>query len=254
MERAAGKSAAEKVREWAQFALLLFTGVWSTLWGYQTFYYKEIYIPSLRPAALVISGSLEEVGRKGNMSLVRARIHAANKKDIKIWAPALWFTLKGIQISAKTESIEGLAPTSNDDQPQPDELAAYSDVEPHVIARWRLPDMETFYEPGDETTDEELFYVPLGHYEAIQLMVDVCVTKTIDGLASVRWDVAEDGSFAPTLMLKGPGYESDPKRIEPYEPKGQHREWQVKNGVGYNWSVTTLSLLQPATEARKAKK
>lgn len=254
MEKSAGKTSAEKIREWAQFSLLMFTGVWGTWWGYRTFYYKEVYLPSLRPAALVISGSLEEIGRKGDMALVRARIHAINKKDIKIWAPALWFTLKGIQLNSKTESTEEFAQTPNDDQPLPDELAAYSDVEPHVIARWKLQGMETYYEPGDETTDEELFYIPLGRYEATQLKVEVVVSKTIDELASVKWEVAEDGSFTPTLMIKGPDYERDSNRIEQYQPNGKHREWQARNGVGYNWSVTTLSLLQVATEARKAKK
>jgi hypothetical protein len=255
MESGPSKPTPEKVREWVQFALLLFASVWGTWWGYHTFVYKEIIVPSKRPAALAISGSLEEVGRKGDMVLVRARIHVVNNRDIRIYAPALWLTLKGLQMRAKAASVQGLPPRAENRGLPPEKFATYSEDKAQFIARWRLPDWQTWYEPSDQTTNEELFFVPLNLYEAIQLRVEVYVTKSIDAVASVEWRVATDGSFVPTLMLKVKGRGSDNNQTlsEQFEPvkNRQHKEWEVNNGVGQNWSVTTLSLLPTAVERRQ---
>lgn len=250
MENDPKKSIGAKVRDWTQFAVILFASVW----GIYTFVYKEIIVPAHRPAALAISCDLQEVGRNENMALVRARVHLANKRDTKIYAPAIWLTLKGLRITAKEASDERIVPPAENVQPPPEKFASSSEEEASFVARWRLPDWETWYEPGDETTNEVLFYVPLNLYEAAELTVQVFVTKNIDDLASVKWNVAEDGSFEPILMLKGPGYDKDkhPELVEPFKAETtQHRKWEVKYGVGQDWSVTVLSLLRPAVEEKK---
>ena len=212
-----------------------------------------------RPAALAISGSLDELGCKGNFVLVRARISAANKKDVRIYAPALWFTDQGRNESAKQimtsnelDQSDILSQTNGNSVPQI--FTKYSRVQSDVIVAWRLPSWETWYDPGDETTNDELFYVPSDIYQALKLEVGVIITRNIDAIASVNWTVTDDGSFDPRLMIKQREHEGNSETNEPFDSKNnsRHRDWDLKYGTGYNWAETTISLLpNGAIDSRK---
>jgi len=245
------KSIPKAVREWTQFALLVFAAAW----GVVTFVIKDMIIPARRPATLAITSTLEEVGRTGTTALIRARVHAVNHSDSKIYVPAFWYTARGSRLVAArpppTGTIKPIVDRAFDPRVKPphDAAALYSAEDTTtVVAVWRVsPDPDTWYEPADETTNEELFYVPVDGYDAVRLTVEVIVSKSIDGLARVDWPVAEDGSLWPQLLLKKEGYERDSSQVEPFNAfqNRRHRDWEVRNRVGHNWSVATLSLRRP---------
>jgi hypothetical protein len=233
------------IKEWTQFALLLFASVW----GVYTFVYKEIIVPARRPATLTVSGTLEELGRKGNMALIRARVHAVNSSNAKIYVPAFWYTATGVRLQPARSSETPVKSVVEAGLKTPLEgIARYSAEAGDVVAVWRLPGMEVWYEPGDETTNEELFYVPVDSFEAIRLKVDVIGAKGIDRLAGVQWTVGEDGSLFPQLLLKKRSYLRKSSRVEPFNSfvNRRHRRWELKNRVGHNWSISTLSLIRPS--------
>jgi hypothetical protein len=230
----------EGSRAWVQFALVVF----ASIFGVYQFWYKERYVPSQRPASLAVSGELEVIGRKGTMSLVRARVRAENKRDVRIYAPALWYTVTGLRLAAKDTSSRIALP---DARRQPGErFALHPGMDAgRVVATWRVPGWEVWYEPGDATTNEELFSVPSGAYDALVLKVEWFVMREIDGVAPPQWSVLEDGSLSPLQMIKKANYESDSTATEPFAPDSipRHRALELSDGMGQNWSVTTLSLL-----------
>ena len=124
-------------------------------------------------------------------------------------------------------------------------LSRYSsEEEQDVIATWRFWSLETFYEPSDTTTNEVLFYVPVDLYDFIELKVEVNLTKSIDALAPTEWGAYTDGSLIPVLRFKQPGYENNPSLVERFDWNNpEHRDWEIKNGASYNWSVTKLPIL-----------
>ena len=227
-------------RAWIQLALVVFASVL----GVYQFWYKERYVPSQRPASLAISGELEVLGQKGAMSLVRARVRAENKRDVRIYAPALWYTVTGFRVAAKDTSSR-VAPADAPREPA-ERFALHSGMDAgRVVATWREPSWEVWYEPGDATTNEELFSVPSGAYDALVLTVGVYVMREIDGVAPPHWSVLEDGSLYPLQMIKKANYESDSTATEPFAPDSipRHRKLELSDGMGQNWSITTLSLL-----------
>lgn len=239
---------ADAIRQWVQFLLLVFAAAW----GIYQFVYKEIFVPAKRPATLAITSTLEEIARTKDKILVRARIYVVNRSDIKVYVPALWFTVRGIYLSS--EDVPGTAyelpATELKMEINSSDLLfggseSYSRfskmVAGEVIATWRLKSLETWYEPKDETTNEELFYVPLNRFSAIHLKVEIIVTKSIEALAETIWTIEEDGSIIPQLMLKQSGYKNDSSLTEPFNPDiPRHRKWEIKSGASQNWSITTL--------------
>jgi hypothetical protein len=126
-------------------------------------------------------------------------------------------------------------------------MASHSNQRKDVVASWRLRGWETWYEPGDETTNDYLFYVPVNRYQAIQLKVEVIVAKNIDRVGDVNWS-SQTGVLTPTIMMKRRRNGTEP--YDTFDPgHKRHRKWEKKNGVGHNWAVATLSLLD-STEAK----
>ena len=248
MEKAATKSKAEKIRDWAQFVILLGAGVWAAA----TFYIKEIYIPANRPASLVVTGSLEEVGRKGEFALIRARVHLINKQEVKIYAPALWFTVRGLQFQA-TPYKSCNPKLQNEDGSLIQTFANYSNLEKTVVANWQSGDWRNWYEKDNEATYEELFYVPHDKYQALQLDVEHWVTRSITDIAAVGWNLKKDGSFSPLIEMKKIGYENDLKLTEAYDQKNPRHEKSLI-GLGQDSHISTLSFLPVISEERKLEK
>jgi hypothetical protein len=223
------------VRDWVQFVLVLFAAGF----GIYQFIWKERIVPTMRPATLAVTPTLYEVGRKENMALIRATVHAVNRSDSKIYVPAFWFNAWGVRLEMDEQS--DAIRQSNESQSS----ARYSRQLPgDLLATWRMVALETYYEPGDETTNDELFLVPADKYDAVQLRAEMYLTRKINPLAPTAWDVGADGSLQPTLMFKRPGFDNDPSLTEAFdaETKRDHRLWEKRHGTGANWSMATLSL------------
>lgn len=232
------KLTAENVREWLQFIVIVVAG----LWGAYTFIYKEIIIPAARPASLEVSGEMENIGQKDGNILVRVRIYVSNIREIKVYAPAIWFTVRGLDLEAVKPANESYGIMQIDAYSI--QRARYGKQEEIVLAAWRFQDDGNWYQPGDETSNDYLFYVPEGQFEALQLKLEFMVTKNIDLLANVRWQDT-DGVFSPTLMIKDENGTDAPFNYE----NARHLAWSEKVGLSYNWFLTTLSLLNNETQA-----
>src|SRR5215218_6583250 len=68
----------------------------AAMWGGYTFIYREIIIPARRPAALVVTPTLEAIGRRGDTILARATFHMVNHSASKVYAPAIWYSVRGL--------------------------------------------------------------------------------------------------------------------------------------------------------------
>src|SRR5262245_14017135 len=95
MEGRRSNTASKVIREWTQFVVLLF----ATAWGVYTFVYKETILPARRPATLTVTATLEELARNDEQVLIRLRIRAVNHTDRKVYVPALWYRVRGIELS-----------------------------------------------------------------------------------------------------------------------------------------------------------
>lgn len=249
MENIATKSNAEKFREWAQFVILLGAGVWAAA----TYYHKEIYVPSNRPASLAVTGSLEEIGRKGNLALVRAKVHVVNKREVKIYVPALYFTVTGTRFWPQNEPLPPDEICKEDGSLTQDDVTLYSDREPEVLTNWKLPGWDAYYEQDGESTHEQLFYVPLKKYHALQINVAYFIARNTEAIADVTWKIDKEiGTFAPTIWIKKVGYESNNQLAEELKPeKNQHhKDLMKRDGMGWEFPASSLSFL-PAGKARR---
>ena len=221
-------------REWVQFGILVF-GVG---WGVFTFILKDIWAPARRPGALDILSSLDEVGRAKADRLIRVRIIAANSSDRRIYVPALWYTVWGEGI-ARADAAAFLKALRS--APALSMTARHSKiVAAVVVASGRIAiENGTWYEPHDKTTNEAVFTIPAQGYDVLELQIKYIVTRDTVGLGSPRWDVLPSGEWMPTIMMKSKGRDS----LEAFDDSNpRHRKWEHDNGVGFNWSVATLSL------------
>jgi hypothetical protein len=230
------------LREWTQFAILLF----ATGWGVYTFVYKETILPSRRPATLAVSTSLEEVGRTEKKALIRLRVHAVNRTDRKIYVPALWYTIQGYRLTEQTGAADEFR-AQIEYAPQAEIHGRYSTVaDADVVAVGTILNRVTdYYEPTDETSNEVLFEVPLDRYHALRVHAQFFLTRQTDGLSLNGWQVSESGELNPQLMLTN----------RPYDPgfNAQHHAWALSSGAGFNWCSATLPLWpKPALPADPA--
>lgn len=228
MDNAPRKSTADTFREWVQFGLILL----ASIWGVYTFVYKEIVVPANRPASLEISATLVELGRTKDLALVRARIHAINKRDVRIYSPAIWFTAAGIELNSKNPAIK------DKEAPEDDGIniltTSYSQQKRSVVAKWRFSDWHAWYDPDDETTNDVLFYTPVDQFTAIELKLEVVVAKSIDAVESVDWYDQPTG-FSPIIKMKS-GYNLN--------------DLDTKYGGAHNWFIVDLSLLDTGKGAQ----
>lgn len=219
------------MRDWTQFVILLF----ATVWGVYTFIYKEEVLPAKRPATLVVTSSIEELGRTSDDLMVRVRIHAINNTDRKVYVPALWFTAWGLRLQSQPGLLADFQ-SQVKSAPKFSMTSRYSveAVRDVVAVGTVLESVDAYYEPTDATTNEILFQVPVGRYDAIEVRVDFIITKDTNGLAAPTWVVSEAGELLPEIKLNG----------EVFDPANNpaQREWEAAAGIGQNWSVSTMSL------------
>jgi len=123
-----------------------------------------------------------------------------------------------------------------------------------VAAAGRVPEYEYWYQPKDETAHEQLFLVPEGKFDALQIYVDAYITKSIDEFAPTRWEMSKEGMLTPTLVLKQRGWDKDhPERVVPFEPEtnAKQRKQGDREDAGHNSTTASLRLKPKAPSATK---
>lgn len=206
MDGERGGAATRIFREWTQFAILLF----ATAWGVYTFVYKELILPSRRPATLAVSTSLEELGRTEDKVLIRLRVHAVNRTDRKVYVPALWYSVHGVRLAERSGEQEEYR-AQIEYAPQAEIHASYSAVaDADLVAVGTILNRVTdYYETTNETTNGVLFEVPLDRrYDALQARAQFFLTRQTEGLALNETRIAT-GSWSGSsstrwMILNGP--------------------------------------------------
>jgi hypothetical protein len=193
----------QKIREGVQFFLLIF----ASGFGIYQFIYKDIIVPAMRPPAVTLTTRLEELGRADGMVFVRMHLVVANRGDAKVWVPALWWNVLGVRFRGEDRTVSQFL----SDMPQllkdrEKSLSRFSNPQPaEVVASGYEPSYELWYQPKDETVHEQLFLVPEGRFDLLQISVNADISKSIDEYAPTRWEMDQDGMLSPILLLKGDG-------------------------------------------------
>lgn len=215
-------------------------------WGGYTFIYKEIILPARSPAALVVTPTLEAIGRHGDTIMARATFHMVNRSGSKVYTPIIWYTVRGLK-------LEGIAPDDTTylrqigeaaEKPYPTaRFSGFSAVD--LIGAGKLSnEVETWYDPGGEQTVEQILFIPADRYDAAQLQVEYLITKDIHDVKAVRWRTAPDGNFDARLVF-------DP--ASPYGSAGlapaalsdtspRYVRWLRANHGGMSYATATMSL------------
>ncbi len=229
------------IREWGQFAIVLF----ATISAFYQFIYKERIVPSRRPPVLTIQATLEAVGRKGPLVLVRARVRVANQSDVKVWVPALWYNIVAYRAGDETLSDSTFAPFVRQMIANKGEAASrYSPpASMQVVAVWHLSTTYFWYQPKDESTNETLFYVPADRFDAVMMQAQMVMTKNGGAIDSLEFATQSSGEIEPKLLVPG-SKGGKTEALDDQNPR--HRRWAEENGVAHNSTVATLSLLPAA--------
>src|SRR5215469_7043291 len=101
----------QKLKDGAQLVLLIF----GTSWGVYTFVYKDIWVPTMRPPAVTLAVTVEELDRVDDMILIRAHLVVANHGEAKVWVPALWWNVYGVSFRRDDRTLSQFV---NDERPQ----------------------------------------------------------------------------------------------------------------------------------------
>lgn len=226
---------ATRLREWGQFAILLF----ATAWGVYTFVLKDIVAPAQRPTALEVAPSLEDIGGSEPDRLIRIRVACRNSTDRRIYVTALWYTVRGHRIAKR-----GSAPFLDEVRSAPPQTVTARDtrvIGTDVVASGRIfaGDHTVWWDPHDKTTYEYVFGVAAKHYDFLELTVRYQFTKDTTGVGPPRWTLLDDGTWHPSatvISAEGAGVEL----FDDLNPR--HRAMVLAGGAAESHSSTTLSL------------
>jgi hypothetical protein len=217
------------------------------MWGAYTFFYREIIVPARRPASLVVTPSLEAIGRRGDTVLARATFQMVNRSDAKVYAPAIWYSVRGLKLQPVALEDTTYARQNRESAQQPYATARYSQfTAADVIGLGKVNgEVEYWFEPGAEQRLEQLLYIPADRYDAAQLMVQYLVVKDIHELKEVRWKTNDDGELEPRLVFaQGSRYSGAAAALSATERR--YVRWLKANQGGVSFVTATISLWRNA--------
>jgi hypothetical protein len=237
--RAPRRSSARVIRDIVQAIALIV----AAMWGAYTFIYREIAVPARRPASLVVTPTLEAIGRRGDTVLARATFHMLNRSESKVYAPAIWYSVRGLKLQAvatedttflrlNREAANKTYPTSRFSQFTAADLIGAGKVTTAV---------ESWFEPGAEQRVEQLLYIPADRYDAAQLSVQYLVAKDVHDLKEIRWRTTDEGDLDPRLVFTaGSPYAGAAAALADTETR--YVRWLRANQGGVSYVTATMSL------------
>ena len=239
------------------FALLI-----AALWGLYTFVYKEVIVPRNRPAALVVTPMLEAIGRQGDMVLARATFQMVNHSDSKVYAPAIWYAVRGLKLQGVDQDDSTYLRQLGKDAQKPYPTARFSQFAVvDLIGTGKVSnEVETWFEPGAEQRVEQILLIPADRYDAAQLQVQYLISKDVHEVKEIRWRTTAEGDLDPRLVFAdGSPYAADGAPAAMSDTVPRYVTWLKANGGGVNYVTATLSLWRsggaatPAAPAAPAK-
>ncbi|HET7461243.1 MAG TPA: hypothetical protein VFJ82_08335 [Longimicrobium sp.] len=227
----------------------------AAMWGGYTFIYREIIIPARRPAALVVTPTLEAIGRRGDTILAKATFHMVNHSPSKVYAPAIWYSVRGLKLQGVAPDDTTYLRHNREQAGKPYPTARFSEfTAADVIGTGKVAsEVETWWEPEAEQRLEFLLYIPADRYDAAQLGVTSLVAKNVGDVKEIRWRTTDDGELEPRLVFrpdsKYAGAGPAPAALSDTTPR--YVRWLRANQGGVNFVTATVSLWRnaPATSA-----
>jgi hypothetical protein len=215
----------------------------AALWGLYTFVYKEMIVPRNRPAALVVTPTLEAIGRHGDTVLARATFQMKNTSDSKVYAPAIWYAVRGLKLEGvdQDDSTYLRQLRQNAQKPYPSSRFTQFAAVDLIGAGKISPEVETWFEPGAEQRVEQILLIPANRYDAAQLQVIYLISKDVHEVKEIRWRTGEDGDLQPRLVFAaGSPYAGPPAEISDTVPR--YVKWLRANRGGVSFVTATMSL------------
>jgi hypothetical protein len=240
--------------EWVQ-ALLIGA---STLIGAGTFWYTDIHQPAVSPATLTMTPALEMIGRRGDELLVRASLKIENRSNYRVYAPALWYTVRGYCFRPRTQPADSFeAAVSAWREGALQSRFNTGDTGDLLVVGRPSPRKESYYDPASDRRYEELFLVPRNLYAALRMEVHYMVAKDISEIDTTRWKMEKNHDVHEEIYLsrRALGYDSVARQFgtrmmsEPYRGR-VHTAWRERAGAAWGWSHASLSLWPLADDAR----
>jgi hypothetical protein len=222
------------------FALLI-----AALWGLYTFVYKEVIVPRNRPAALVVTPTLEAIGRQGDMVLARATFQMTNTSASKVYAPAIWYTIRGLKLEGVEQDDSTYLRRLGQDAQKPYPSARFSQFSAvEVVGTGKLSaEVDTWFEPGAEQRVEQILLIPAGRYDAAQIQVQALISKDVHEVKEIRWRTTAAGDLDPRLVFTaGSRYAAGGAPAALSDTVPRYVTWLKANGGGVNFVTATLSL------------
>ncbi|HEV7588818.1 MAG TPA: hypothetical protein VGO40_11950 [Longimicrobium sp.] len=232
------------------FALLI-----AALWGLYTFVYKEVIVPRNRPAALVVTPTLEAIGRRGDMVLARATFQMRNTSDSKVYAPAIWYAVRGLKLEGVEQDDSTYLRRLSQDAQKPFPSARFSQFSVvEVLGTGKVSaEVETWFEPGAEQRVEQILLIPADRYDAAQLQVQALISKDVHEVKEIRWRTTAEGDLDPRLVFTaGSRYAAGGVPAAMSDTVPRYVSWLRANGGGVNFVTATLALWRTGPAATAA--
>lgn len=245
VERLGWLTAADARARVLRDALQAFAILIAALWGLYTFVYKEIMVPRNRPASLVVTPTLEAIGRRGNTVLARATFYMVNHSDSKVYAPAIWYSVRGLRLEAMEQEDSTYLRLNRESAQQPFPTARFSQFSVvDLIATGKVnTEVENWFEPGAEQRVEQILYIPADRYDAAQLAVQSLISKDVQDIREIRWRTGEQGDLDPRLVFKADSrYFGGGAPAAISDTSARYVGWLRANRGGVNFVTATLAL------------
>lgn len=222
----------------------------AAMWGGYTFIYREIIIPARRPAALVVTPTLEAIGRRGDTILAKATFHMVNHSASRVYAPAIWYSVRGLKLQGTATDDSTYLRQNRDAASKPYPTARFSEyTAADVIGTGKVVgEVETWWDTDAEQRLEFLLYIPADRYDAAQLGVTALVAKNVSDVKEVRWRTTDDGELEPRLVFR-PDSRYGSAQMAPAalsDTSARYLRWLRSNQGGVNFVTATISLWRNA--------
>jgi hypothetical protein len=250
-----------RVRRWMDSAVMrdaiqAFALLVAAVWGGYTFIYKEVVVPARQPAALVVTPTLEAIGRRGDLVLARATFHMVNRSDSKVYAPAIWYSVRGLKLEPVTPEDTAYLRASREAASGPYPTARFSQYSvADVIGMGKVAqEVETWFDPDGEQRVEHLLYIPADRYDAAQLQVQSLVSRNVSDVKEIRWRLDDNGDLEPRLVFK-PESSYGTAGLAPAalsDTSARYVGWLRETHAGVNFVTATISLWSGSAAAATA--
>lgn len=143
---------------------------------------EAVYLPSKLSPHLTLMTSLEPIGRRRNLDVLKATIHVKNPGDLKVRAIGSFYSLVGERIQPARlaygdflTQIEKSALTEFAERPAVSR--SYQPTEPTVLEFGELLPPTWYFDSDEEYSTTRTLYVPRGEHERVRLFVWLAVAN-----------------------------------------------------------------------------